>query len=310
MIHTAGKQGIGAVAILLDKEVAKSVTKVDKHSDRLIVVKVQAEPVDMVIIQVYMPTTGHDENEIEEMYECIEKTMDAEKGNDNLVIMGDWNAVIGEGKDGKEVGKYGLGNRNERGVRFIELCKQRKMVVANNLFKHEKRRRYTWKRPGNSGRYQLDYILVRQRYRNSVKNACSYPGADADTDHNLVIMTAKVKLKKLKKGKKIMKWNLDILNINYKGFQEIVKEHIVTGGEGVDIEGKWQKLKKAVLQSAESEIGYQKRVKIKKPWVTEEMLKKMDERRKWKCITNEDGKRRYKTLNNELRRETERARES
>lgn len=102
VIHTAGKQGIGGVAILLDKEVAKRVTKVDKHSDRLIMVKVQAEPVDMVIIQVYMPTTGHDENEIEEMYECIEKFMDAEKGNDNLVIMGDWNAVIGEGKDGKE----------------------------------------------------------------------------------------------------------------------------------------------------------------------------------------------------------------
>ena len=44
-----------------------------------------------------------------------------------------------------------------------------KMVVANTLFKHEKRRRYSWKRPGDSGRYQLDYILVRQKYRNSVK---------------------------------------------------------------------------------------------------------------------------------------------
>ena len=185
-----------------------------------------------------------------------------------------------------------------------------KMVVANTLFKHEKRRRYSWKRPGDSGRYQLDYILVRQRYRNTVKNDCSYPGADTDTDHNLVIMTAKVKLKKLKKGKKIMRWNLDMLNINYKGFQERVEEHIVTGGEGVDIEGKWQELKKTVLQSAESEIGYHKRVQIKKPWVTEEMLKKMDKRRKWKCITNEDGKRRYKILNNELRRKTERARES
>ena len=77
-----------------------------------------------------------------------------------------------------------------------------------------------------------------------------------------------------------MRLNLDLLNMKYKGFQERVEEHIVTEGEGVDIERKWQKLKKAVLQSAESEIGYQQRVQIKKPRVTEEMLKKMDESRK------------------------------
>ena len=42
---------------------------------------------------------------------------------------------------------------------------------------------------------------MRQRYRNSVKNACSYPGADADTDHNLVIITAKAKIKETEEGK-------------------------------------------------------------------------------------------------------------
>ena len=44
-------------------------------------------------------------------------------------------------------------------------------------------------KPGDTGRFQLDFFLVRQRYRNSVKNACSYPGADADTDHNLIVMS-------------------------------------------------------------------------------------------------------------------------
>ena len=36
------------------------------------------------------------------------------------------------------------------------------------------------------GRYQIDYILIKNRFRNSVKCAKTYPGADIFSDHNLV----------------------------------------------------------------------------------------------------------------------------
>lgn len=39
------------------------------------------------------------------------------------------------------------------------------------------------------------------------------------------------------------------------------------------------------------------------------MLEKMEERRKWKNINTEEGKRNYRKLNNELRRETDNPRE-
>ena len=94
-------------------------------------------------------------------------------------------------RKGSVLGDYGLGKKNDRGERLIEFCKQQQMMVTNTWFKQEKRRRYTWKAPGDLTRYQLDYrpILVRERYRNSVKNSHAYPGADADTDHNLVAMS-------------------------------------------------------------------------------------------------------------------------
>ena len=47
--------------------------------------------------------------------------------------------------------------------------------------------------------YQMNYILVKKRNRKSVKNACSYPGADVDSDHNLVVMNQTVTLKKLRR---------------------------------------------------------------------------------------------------------------
>ena len=48
---------------------------------------------------------------------------------------------------------------------------------------------------------------------------------------------------------------------------------------------------------------------LKKPWITDKMMEKMDERRTWKNVETEEGKKVYKRLNNELRKETEKAKE-
>lgn len=45
-------------------------------------------------------------------------------------------------------------------------------------------------------------ITVNQRYRNTIKDTKTYPGADCDTDHNLLVSTIKFKLKTLTKKRK------------------------------------------------------------------------------------------------------------
>ena len=47
-----------------------------------------------MIVQVYMPTTDSDDEEIEQIYEKIEKLIKSEKSNEHLIVMGDWNAVV------------------------------------------------------------------------------------------------------------------------------------------------------------------------------------------------------------------------
>ena len=57
-------------------------------------------------------------------------------------------------------------------------------MITNTWFKHEKRQRYTSKSPED---YVIYHILVKCVYsQNSVLNAHTLPGADADTDHNLL----------------------------------------------------------------------------------------------------------------------------
>lgn len=119
-------------------------------------IQLEAEPNDLFVIQVYMPTSRADDEEIEEVYAEIEELLKLTKGKDNIIVMGDWNAVMGEGKDGREMGRYGLGQRNARGDRLVEFSRENCFLIMNTLFKEHKRRRYTWKMPDDIGRYQID----------------------------------------------------------------------------------------------------------------------------------------------------------
>ena len=75
-----------------------------------------------------------------------------------------------------------------------------------------------------------------------------------------------------------------------------------------NVEDRWQMLKEVVIASAENNIGFQSAQTTRKPWVTDAMISKMEQRRKWKNVRTKEGNNMYKKLNNELR-ETDAARE-
>jgi hypothetical protein len=70
---------------------------------------------------------------------------------------------------------------------FINFCERIGLIVTNTWFRKLKKRLYTWKEPGDRSRYQLDYILVKHRFRSSVKDVQTLPGTDIDSNHNLIV---------------------------------------------------------------------------------------------------------------------------
>ena len=134
---------------MLRNYVVKRLTKVEYYSDRLFV-KISAKPVDIVLVQMYMPTTNHDDGEIEKLYEEINEILHQEgRGQVNAIVMGDFNSIVGDESTDKVVGPFGLGRRNERGKMLIDFCKQHDLVVMNTWFKKRKTKLYTWKSPGD-----------------------------------------------------------------------------------------------------------------------------------------------------------------
>ncbi|XP_068081777.1 craniofacial development protein 2-like [Anabrus simplex] len=310
IINTKSNRGNAGVGLIMNKKIGQRVSYYDQHSERIIVVKIDTKPMPTTIVQVYVPTSSADDEEIQRMYEEIEELMQYVKGDENLIVMGDWNAVVGQGRKRNTVGEFGLGQRNERGCRLVVFCTGHNLVHANTWFKHHKRRLYTWTRPGDTVRYQIDFIMIRQRFRNQELDCKTLPGADMDSDHNLLVIKCHLKLNKLKKGKNAKRWDLD--KLKEKSVRDSYKEHVAQGlnekAEGNTIEEEWRVVKNEVSRAAEEMLG-RKKISTKNQWITQEILDLIDERRKYKNDRNEEGRKEYRRLKNQVDRKCKVAKE-
>ena len=125
--------------------------------------------------------------------------------------MGDFNTKVGNKCQDITVGSYGLGERNDRGERLAEWCKNNKFMIANTWFKNHLRRLWIWKIPNEHAKNQIDFILAPCHLRNTVK-FCKYMlGTDEDSDHIPVISKFRIKLKKLIKTKQNLKPQIHLL---------------------------------------------------------------------------------------------------
>ena len=132
--------------------------------------------------------------------------------------MGDFNGKVGEGREEDTVGPYGQGERNDNGERVVNFCKRHNLCVTNTWFQQKKSARHTWIAPDKVTKNQIDYVLVDKRYRNSIQNSKSMPGAECGSDHNPVIVRMKTRLQRVAKPKRTVKWNVS--GFKKPGFRE------------------------------------------------------------------------------------------
>ena len=65
------------------------------ENDRMISVHLQGKPFNIIVIQVYVPTTNAEEAEVEWFYEDLQDLLELTPKEDVLFIIGDWNAKVG-----------------------------------------------------------------------------------------------------------------------------------------------------------------------------------------------------------------------
>ena len=99
----------------------------------------QGKPFNIMVIQVYAPTSNAEEAEDEQFYEDLQDLLELTPKKGVLFIIGDWNAKGGSKKTLGVTGKFGLGIQNEAGQRLTEFCQENTLVTAKTLFQQHKR---------------------------------------------------------------------------------------------------------------------------------------------------------------------------
>lgn len=147
-------------------------------SDRIVSVKIGATPMNLNIIQVYTPTSTLTEKELDTFYG--ELTVNKVPKREIMIVMGDFNAKIGNIKNDNDlstvVGRWGIGDRNERGEKLADFCAENGLFISNSGFQHHVRRLYTWLSPDGRTKNQIDYVLIRNRWKTSIKDVKTYLG--------------------------------------------------------------------------------------------------------------------------------------
>ena len=152
--------------------------------------------------------------------------------------------------------------------------------------------------PGDRTRNKIDYILIQNRFRNSIKSSKSMPGADYDSDHAPVLCKLLVKLRKLKKPQLQTKFNIMKLKPDKElkdQFVIEVKNRFDGLAELTEAEELFEKMKESLNEVMADKVPKMQKKQHKK-WMTEEILNLLEDRRKAK--SNIDL---YKTLNTQIK---------
>ena len=101
-IYYCGQESLrrNGVAIIVNKRVRNAVLGCNLKNDTMNSVRFQGKPFNIMVIQVYAPTSN-----AEKFYEDLQ---DLTPKKDVLFIIGDWNAKVGSQETPGVTGKFGL----------------------------------------------------------------------------------------------------------------------------------------------------------------------------------------------------------
>ncbi|CAF1621865.1 unnamed protein product, partial [Adineta ricciae] len=298
---------VRGVGMLLSTRAQKAMMGYNPINSRIITARFMAILFNITVINVYAPTAEASKDDMETFYDDLENAILKTPKKDILIITGDWNAKVGDDNRGWEgvMGKYGYGQRNERGEQLLEFATSHNLFICNTAFQQKPNRKWTWESPDGIHKNMIDLILVQQRWKSSVINCRTFQGADISSDHSLVLCNIKLRLKSLSaKTKHNQRLNTKQLhNPTTQHLYQTQLENLLNNMDtNCSMDEHALQIEQAIKRAVQANTTTQKA--IRKPWISLHTLNLAEEKRKAKQTKNTSplANERYKNLCNQVKK--------
>ena len=174
--------------------------------------------------------------------------------------MGDFNVILGNEKVPCVTGAHGTGIRNNSGQRLLEFCSANDLLVTNTGFRHHLRRKTTWISPNGRTKNEIDYIMIRSRFKSSALNCRAYPKADCGSDHNIVAARQRLRFTAKKAITTTRKVRRNVEKLREEEQHEAYNEQLAhalrkTPSDLSTIDNQWETIKTTITIAAKATIG-------------------------------------------------------
>lgn len=271
------KQGQNGTAFMVNRKVAGNVLQFRAISGRLSYLQIKNKQANISIVNAYAPTEESNDNDKIKFYEELEDICETVPKNDILLLVGDFNAKVGrEVFNSKVAGKETIhDNTNDNGNRLCNLATSLNSLIVSTKYKHKKEHKITWMIPGSQDGNQIDHMLISRKWGKIVQDVRSYRGANADSDHYLIMAKLKMRIIRNFKTQRRKRWKVEKLKI-----PEIKKEYVQEMENRLkdktnDIDKEWNNIKESMLYAADR-ILQRKEHGWQKEWFDEECQRKID----------------------------------
>ena len=243
------------IGIVLREELAKSVLKVKRLSDRLMAMKLEVKVSILNIVSAYAPQVNSSMEEKNDFWEDLDGLIESISKEERIVLGADLNGHVGKGNIGDEkiMGRYRARTRNKEELMVVDFGKRMDLAIVNTYFKKRDEHRVTYT-SGEGKSTQVDYVMCRRRNLKEMCDCKVILNECVAKQHRMVVckMVLMVKKKKAEKLKpKIQWWKLKETSYQEAFRQEVIR---ILGGKN-RLPNEWDKTAEMLRKTAETVLG-------------------------------------------------------